>query len=273
MKFTSVASALLLAGAAVAAPSKLQQRRHERSAKRMEGRRSLRPLAVNATSLEDVIVADNPDEVTYSSNWAGAVIVGTDITEVTGTFTIPTVTIPSGGNSRTEYGAAAWVGIDGDTCESAILQTGVEFLIEGSETEYAAWYEWYPDYSYEFSDFDVSPGDEIKATVIATSETAGTATLENLSTGDSVTHTFSNEASLGSLCLTNAEWIVEDFESDSELVPFADFGTVTFTDASYVTDGTTEGVSGATIFDVEQSNEVVTSCGTSGSSEVYCTYE
>lgn len=67
----------------------------------------------------------------------------------------------------------------------------------------------YPDYSYTFSNFDVAPGDSIKATVIATSKTSGTATIENLSTGDSVTHTFSNEASLGSLCETNAEWIVE----------------------------------------------------------------
>lgn len=122
MKFTSVASVMLLAGAAVASPlkAKLQQRRHERLAKRMEGRRSLRPLAVNATSMEDFVAVSNPDEVTYSSNWAGAVIVGTDITEVTGTFTIPTVSIPSGGSSREEYGAAAWVGIDGDTCESGI---------------------------------------------------------------------------------------------------------------------------------------------------------
>lgn len=92
---------------------------------------------------------------------------------------------------------------------SAILQTGVDFLIEGTETEYAAWYEWYPDYSYDFDNFDVSPGDVITATVKATSKTAGTATIENQSTGDSVTHTFSDEASLGSLCLTNAEWIVE----------------------------------------------------------------
>ncbi|KAK4541195.1 hypothetical protein LTR36_008269 [Oleoguttula mirabilis] len=274
MKITSVASALLLAGVAIAAPSKLQQMRHERHQKRVaEGRRSLRPLAVNATSIEDVVVANNPKEVTYSSNWAGAVIVGTSITEVTGTFTVPTVTIPSGGNSKTEYGAAAWVGIDGDTCGTAILQTGVDFLIEGTETEYAAWYEWYPDYSYDFADFTVSPGNVIKATVIATSKTAGTATIENVSTGKSITHTFSNEASLGSLCETNAEWIVEDFESGSSLVPFADFGTITFTGASYVTGGTTKGVTGASIFDVEQSSTVVTSCGVSGTSEVYCTYE
>lgn len=91
----------------------------------------------------------------------------------------------------------------------AILQTGVEFLVEGDSTAYEAWYEWYPNYSYNFDNFDVSPGDQIKATVKATSLDSGTATLENLSTGSSVTHTFKNEASEGSLCETNAEWIVE----------------------------------------------------------------
>lgn len=122
MKTTQVASMLLLASLAIAAPTRLQQKVNDRVRKRLESRRdrSNRPLAVNATSMSDTIAAVNPGEVTYSSNWAGAVIVGTEITEVTGTFTIPTVKEPSGGSSNTEYGAAAWVGIDGDTCESGV---------------------------------------------------------------------------------------------------------------------------------------------------------
>jgi hypothetical protein len=128
MKFTTVASALLLASTAVAAPTlkeRLRERRAERLAKRAGARqKGLRPLAVNFTSLEDTISSDNPEFVTYSSNWAGAVVVSSDITEVTGTFNVPTVSEPSGGSSNTEYGAAAWVGIDGDTC-----QTGMSRLI------------------------------------------------------------------------------------------------------------------------------------------------
>lgn len=118
MLLTSVLTTLLISGLAVAAPSKLQERRHERLQKRLSERRSLRPLAVNATSMEEFISVSAPSEVTYSSNWAGAVIVSSGITSVTGTFTIPTAKEPSGGSSRTEYGAAAWVGIDGDTCGS-----------------------------------------------------------------------------------------------------------------------------------------------------------
>jgi len=212
MKIASSVGALLLASTALAAPapSKMTQRRHERLAKRLANKHKTNPpLAVNHTSMGDTIAVNSPGFVQYDSNWAGAVIVSSGITEVTGTFTIPTVQEPSGGNSNTEYGAAAWVGIDGDTCQSAILQTGVEFLVEGDSTAYEAWYEWYPNYSYNFNNFDVSPGDQIKATVKATSLDSGTATLENLSTGSSVTHTFKNEASEGSLCETNAEWIVE----------------------------------------------------------------
>lgn len=46
-------------------------------------------------------------------------------------------------------------------------------------------------------------------TVTATSDTAGTATIENETTGKSVSKTFSGNVE-GSLCRTDAEWIVED---------------------------------------------------------------
>jgi hypothetical protein len=109
-------------------------------------------------------------------------------------------------------------------------------------------------------------------TVTASSKTSGTATITNESTGKTVSHTFSNEGSLGSLCETNAEWIVEDFESGNGLVPFANFGTVTFSGATATQNGATVGPSGAQILDIEQNGQVLTSCGDSSSS-VTCTYE
>ncbi|KAK4552071.1 hypothetical protein LTR86_010607 [Recurvomyces mirabilis] len=282
MRYTTALSSALLASTAFALPTaeQMSERRHQRLAERLSkpsGQRfgsTSRPLAPNTISQSDFIaVPNNTKEVTYSSNWAGAVIESSGITTVTGTFTIPTVKEPSGGSSSTEYGAAAWVGIDGNQCGSAILQTGVEFFVEGTQTAYQAWYEWYPDYSYNFPSFPVSPGQQIQATVHATSKTSGTAVLKNLSTGKSVTHTFSNEGGTGSLCETDAEWIVEDFQSGSALVPFANFGSVTFTGASYTHGGTTSGVSGASIIDVQQNGKVETNCGVSGSSTVTCTYQ
>ena len=108
-------------------------------------------------------------------------------------------------------------------------------------------------------------------TVTASSKTAGTATIENNSSGQKVSHSFSNEGSEGDLCETNAEWIIEDFEEGSSMVEFADFGTVTFTGASAISGGSSVGLSGATIIDIQQNGNTLTDCSASGSS-VTCKY-
>ncbi len=53
---------------------------------------------------------------------------------VTGTFVVPTPKEPSGGSGT--HSASAWVGIDGDTCGSAILQTGIDFTVSGTRTSF-----------------------------------------------------------------------------------------------------------------------------------------
>lgn len=100
-------------------------------------------------------------------------------------------------------------------------------------------------------------------TASATTVKAGSVTLENETTGKSVTHSFT--AQTDELCEYNAEWIVEDFSSGGSLVNFVDFDSVTFTDCS-------PSVSGAEIIDIRQSREVLTSCSTSGTSTVTCDY-
>lgn len=268
MKLSLLVSTLLCASVAVAAPGTAMRR--ERARKRMEARKSNPRLPVSSLFGGQVdTTAVNTSHVQYSSNWAGAVLVGSGYKSVTGTIVVPTPKTPSGGSSRTEYAASAWVGIDGDTCETAILQTGVDFYVQGSSVSYDAWYEWYPDYAYDFSGISISAGNTIKMTVTATSTGAGSAVIENVSTGKTVTHTFSGESN--KLCETNAEWIVEDFESGNSLVPFANFGTVTFTGASATTSSGSVGVSGATIIDIKQGSTVLTDCSASGSS-VTCSY-
>ncbi|VDB84310.1 unnamed protein product [Peniophora sp. CBMAI 1063] len=262
MKFAL--ATLVLAGSALAAP-KLTSR--ERFARRLERRSAGRSSQPKIASEGLAALATNNSHVEYSSNWAGAVLSKTTATwtAVTGTFTVPTPKAPSG--STTAY-ASAWVGIDGDTCGNAILQTGVDFNVESGRVSYDAWYEWYPDYAYDFSGISFSAGDSVTTTVKATSKTGGTATVKNNSKGTSVTHTFSGQPSL---CEYDAEWIVEDFESNGGLVPFANFGTVTFTGASATSSSGSVGPSGATIIDIEQSNKVLTSCSASSSS-VTCSY-
>jgi hypothetical protein len=92
-----------------------------------------------------------------------------------------------------------------------------------------AWYEWYPDYAYDFSGISFSAGDSVTVTVTAASTKSGTAVIKNNTTGKSVSKSITSTAAL---CEQDAEWIVEDFEEGSSLVPMANFGTVTFTGAS-----------------------------------------
>lgn len=79
-----------------------------------------------------------------------------------------------------------------------------------------------------------------------------------------MTHTFTGQTR--ALQELNAEWIVEDFSSGGSLVPFADFGTVTFTGASASGSSGTVTPSGATLIDIKQNGEVLTSSSVSGSS-------
>ncbi|KAH0831135.1 peptidase A4 family-domain-containing protein [Lanmaoa asiatica] len=197
-------------------------------------------------------------DVVYSANWAGALWDKTNgsFTSVTGTLAVPN---PSGGNGAA---ASAWVGIDGDTCTGAILQTGIDFTLSNGQVSYNAWYEWYPDSAHDFSGFDISAGDVIKLTVTASSTTSGTATVENLTNGQTVSKSLS---STFSLCERSAEWIVEDFAQSGGLAPFANFGSVTFMNAEATGTGTYT-PSGATTVNIQQNNQILTSVSIGGSS-------
>lgn len=113
--------------------------------------------------------------------------------------------------------------------------------------------------------------------VVATSLTGGSATLENLTSGQKVTQNFS-QVTAGSLCETSAEFIIEDFEecnedgSDCQFVPFASFSpAVKFSSASATQNGKTVSLSGAVLTQVEINNKDVTKCSVSGST-LTCSY-
>jgi len=111
--------------------------------------------------------------------------------------------------------------------------------------------------------------------VTATSSTSGSATLENQTTGQKVSKTFSKETA-GSLCQTDAEFIIEDFEecngNDCEPVTFASFSpAVKFTDATATANGESVSLSGAELTQVIINNKDVTKCSVSGTT-VTCSY-
>lgn len=210
--------------------------------------------------------ATNDTNVSYSSNWSGAVLTsppsGQTFNSVSASFVVPSPKVPSGKSSSGTYSASAWVGIDGDTYQNSILQTGIDFTISNGQVSYDAWYEWFPDYAYDFSGIPISAGDTITASVVASSSTAGKAVIKNVSKGKTVSKSLTSSAALGG---QNAEWIVEDYEQNGSLVPLANFGTVTFTGVSAQTAQQSVGLSGATILDLRQSNTVYSSASESGS--------
>jgi hypothetical protein len=260
---TAFVTGLLSASTAIAAPGTVMRRKRAESAiaaSRAGVLKAPKPF-IPATNVTAIIHGPENKQVSYSNNWAGGVLEGSGFKTVTGTFTIPRVSVPSGGSSRTLYSASAWVGIDGYSCSSAILQ-----------------YEWFPDYAYDFTGISFSAGDSVTVTVTASSKTGGVATIKNNSKGTSVSHTFSGETA-GSLCQTDAEWIVEDFTQinggQESLVPLVNFGTVTFSGASATTNsGTKIGPASADVIDLISANgETVLTDVTVGSSSVSVVYD
>ncbi|KAJ8468942.1 hypothetical protein ONZ51_g9323 [Trametes cubensis] len=241
---------IILAATALGVPTS-QERHAQRVARRAAGPQVVDP--VQGASHPSAMASGNITNDVLTTNWAGAVLIAEPNTYIaaTGSFIVPTPREPSGGTGF--HSASIWVGIDGDTCRSAILQTGIDITVSDGTISYDAWYEWFPSPTSDFAGFTIRAGDNISATVIADSLTSGTATLINYSTGQEVTKILTSQPAL---CLENAEWIVEDY-SMGGLVPFANFGTVTFTDVLAGTSTGGIGPAGATIFDIVKNGRVV----------------
>lgn len=144
--------------------------------------------------------------------------------------------------------------IIGYSCQSAILQTGVVAWGDGTVQ---AWYEWYPEPPvYYGQDFPVQAGDTIRMSVNATSTNSGTSTLENLTNGQSVTTPYNNMAE--SLCLSDAEWIIE-FGGGAQT--FADFGTWDITNTAASGSSGQVTAQGGQITNVEIDGHTYTNCG------------
>jgi hypothetical protein len=276
MKFSSSFTLAAIASGVLARPSSLAERVQSRA----DGSRRHRtqPMVLVGTNYKEnakfIEGSDNNTaHVDYSSNWSGAVLETPSsgyFKSATGRFTVPTPKhVGSGGTES----SSAWVGIDGDSCASGLLQAGIDFTVSSSgSVSYDAWYEWYPDYAYDFSNFAVQAGNVIQVDIVATSTTKGTVSLTNVSTGKKVSQTLS--APSGSvLCRQNAEWIVEDFESGGSLVALSNFGTVVFTGASAsLSTGGTEGLNSATIIDLKQGSTVYTDVTINNANQVTVKY-
>lgn len=269
MKFpTSILATALLIGSSLAAPRSGLAERIERRAR--SGRQSQPMQRVLTTDATHKALPN----VQYSNNWAGAVYEHPPpegpFTAVSGTFTVPEP--KTDGKADGTTAGSAWVGIDGDTYGDAILQAGVDFYVEvDGSTRYDAWYEWFPDYAYDF-EMDVQAGDDIYLWIESYTPRDGLAYIENLTTGESASQELSAPSDNAALAGQNAEWIVEDFQSGGKLVNLVDFGTVTFSDAQAFSADKANGVQGATLIELKQGEKVLTETNVENDSVLHVKY-
>jgi hypothetical protein len=187
-----------------------------------------------------------------SSNWSGIDLDTTTkaVTSVSGSWIVPAVT-----GSGTGY-SSTWVGIDGDL-SSTVEQIGTESDTAATAKhdgtpQYYAWYEMYPAGSYFTTPYTVTPGDEITASVVyagqvkSGSKTNDTFTLSiSDSTGSVLNWSYSTTQDVPTHVIAqrdSAEWI-EEAPSGNSVLPLANFGSVTFTNAQATIGGATGSIS------------------------------
>ena len=166
-----------------------------------------------------------PLEINLNSPQNGAV------SAVSGTWKVPTVT-----GSGTTY-SSVWVGIDGYG-SSTVEQLGTEQDVVNGKAEYSVWYEMYPAWSIDINSMSIAPGDAISASVtyFATGTHAGQFQLSITDTSQS-SDSFTTYQTASQAQRSSAEWIVEAPSNGTSTLPLANFGSVTFSNATATING------------------------------------
>lgn len=120
---------------------------------------------------------------------------------------------------------------------------------------------------YYGSRFPVKAGDNIRMSVNATSYNSGTSTLENLTTGKKVTTPYNNMGY--SLCLRDAEWIIEFGGGATQ---FANFGTWDIRNTAASGDNGQATADGGYITNVVIDGHQYTNCG-ANTNGMRCTWQ
>jgi hypothetical protein len=187
--------------------------------------------------------SEHGDGTATSTNWSGYAVTGTSFTSAEGSWVVPTATCSSG-----DQYAAFWVGIDGYNSDS-VEQTGTDSDCDGRNPSYYAWYEFYPEPSFEIGSLSIKPGDHMSASVVYTGSEF-TITITDVTTGK----TYTKSSKVSGAARSSAEWIAEApcCTARGGILPLANFGTVLFGDdntgvsgTNYAADSTSSGAIGA----------------------------
>jgi Peptidase A4 family len=180
-----------------------------------------------------------------SANWSGYVVGGAangasqQFSSVSGSWTQPSANCSSG-----QGDSAFWVGIGGSGQQSqALEQVGTEADCNGAgAASNFAWYELVPSAPVRL-DLTISPGDHVSGKVTV-SGTNVTVSLSDSTTGQSATKTLQ----MSNPDVSSAEWIAEapsqcDGSGNCQPLPLANFGKVSFSNATATANGHTGTIS------------------------------
>lgn len=179
----------------------------------------------------------SPTSQSASSNWSGYVA-GADLSGTSGdgsvTYAAGEWVVPVLKPTPDDTYCAVWVGIDGFNSGS-VEQIGTSHnWINGAQQNYA-WFEMYPNGSYEITGFPVVNGDVISARVAYKGNNTFTLVIVNHTQGVSATIPSSYTMASG-VARSCAEWVVEAPYSGG-ILPLSDFQKVTFNYCSAVING------------------------------------
>lgn len=203
-------------------------------------------------ALDNIRIIDGVEMSTANStNWCGYVAASSltqpainSCNSVTGTFTVPEIT-PA--DSSLNNNVSIWVGIDGSfPSDPTVQQLGVDLTYVNGKTKSYAWFEMYPNNSYEIAGFPADVGDSITTTV---SYIGGTNSQQyqlsiknntkNISYVVPSFHSTSTKAKRQ--CV---EWLVEAPAIGNSVVPLSSFSpAIVFTDCSATISTTTGNIS------------------------------
>jgi hypothetical protein len=180
--------------------------------------------------------ADTATDAQASGNWSGYVAGGSQFSKVSGSWVQPEAKCDSASGD-----AAFWVGIGGASgAGSGLEQAGTEVDCSSGSAHYTAWYELVPAAPVTV-DLPVSAGDRVSAAVGVDGRQVSIA-VTNQTTGRSFTKTLE----MDNPDTSSAEWIAEapsqcqgSALGDCQTVPLADFGSVSFSDATATAGGQT----------------------------------
>ncbi|KAI1856801.1 hypothetical protein JX265_011442 [Neoarthrinium moseri] len=229
-----------------------------------------RPILLGSVTLERTQVRRGGNAPPYdvkgkrnstgaSGNWCGGLQHTPSTNKFTGIsayFAAPNLL--SRPNTPYPQHAASWIGIDGASCQTALLQAGTTTSLDQNGTQTSnAWLEWIPDAAYTIPSFPLSPGDWMFVNISVLSSTSAQLVLENYSLGNTVTFNLINGTPL---CQADTEWIVEDFSTNVGQVPFARFSDIWFEQCqARTTNGSVISIEGATIIAL-QNTGITPSC-------------